>query len=952
MAIPSPDLQSVPLLRTKLYIPPPRHEQVLRPRLLERLDAGLEKKLTLLSAPAGFGKTTLVSEWIWSKQYGGHAAAGDRADHETLSSLAPYSHRRQVGLPTPHFAWLSLDESDNDPTRFLTYLIAALQAALQSIEPEIGKGALAALATPQPPPVEAVLTALINDIAARSAAHASSARIVLVLDDYHLIQDTRPESAAVHDALTFLLEHLPPPPSSGGLHLVITTREDPPLPLARLRARGQLTELRGADLRFTRSEAAEFLNQRMGLELGEHDVAALEARTEGWIAGLQLAALSLQGRENADGLIQSFTGSHRFVLDYLIEEVLAQQPESVQAFLLQTAVLDRLTGPLCEALTGQEESRQTLERLERANLFIVPLDDERRWYRYHRLFSDLLVQRLRQAQPEQVAALHSRASRWYERNGYLDEAIEHAMRAEQYERAAALIDQDADAIWMRAEHAKLGRWLNALPREVLGSKPHLCIYAAWMLFALGQRDPAKECLLSAEQALGLPGPTDTKLRGRLAAIRALMVSWWGDAPAIIGHARHALKDLPVRDPWRGPAAIALGDAYELQDELEAAYQARMEAAEACKAAGDSVFHLIAGFKVASTLQALGRLQESVEICQQQIEFAGEHGLAQSSLAGSLWAQWSAVLAEWNDLDGALERARKGVALTENGDLALRGFAKLCLVSAFSARGELSAAGEILEELETLAREHDLPLYTTHPAAIWRVILWLMQGDVAAAARWAAERGLDAEAEPPLKPEDEYALLARILYAQERLDPAARLLQHLLEAAEAGERLSSLIGVLALQAQVFQAQGKPAQAMAALERALALAEPAGFVRIFVGEGPPMARLLYDALGRGILPDYVGKLLAAFPDLEAQPVGKPQIPKSEISKSQILEPMSERETEVLQLIAEGLTNPEIGDRLYISLNTVKVHTRNIYGKLDAHSRTQAVARARTLGILPSS
>jgi len=561
------------LLTTKLHIPPAWPDLISRPRLIEQLNAGLHRKLTLVSAPAGFGKTTLLSEWV-------HAGVGSR--EYGVGSKEHTSERP----PTPFFAWVSLDESDNDPTRFLAYFIAALQ----TIETNIGRGVLSSLQSPQPPPTKAILTTLINEIA------AIPDRIVLVLDDYHLI-----EAQSIHDALTFLLEHLPPQ-----MHLVIAAREDPPLPLARLRARSQLIELRATDLRFSSSEAAEFLNRMMSLDLSAEDIAALERRTEGWIAGLQLAAISMQGHKDVSGFVQSFTGSHRFVLDYLMEEVLEQQSESVQTFLLQTAVLDRLTGSLCDAVrfgvaetprfgsakspTGQGNGQATLETLERANLFIVPLDEERRWYRYHHLFADLLRQRLHSIQSEQVPTLHLRASEWYEQNGFTDGAIEHALLAEDFERAVHLIEEHVDAIWACGEHAKLRRWLDWLPVEVVYSKPHLCVFHAWLLFTGGQQDAAERCLQAVDRALAPsnycttetspieedqpPGSDRMKLRGRVAAIRAFVASYRSDAPEIIRHARQALGYLPEQDlTWRSTAAVALGDAYSFVGDLAAYHEA-------------------------------------------------------------------------------------------------------------------------------------------------------------------------------------------------------------------------------------------------------------------------------------------------------------------------------------------------------------------------------------------
>jgi LuxR family maltose regulon positive regulatory protein len=974
-----------PLVRTKLHIPSPRPKRVARARLVERLNAGVHGKLTLISAPAGFGKTTLVSEWI-------HSGVGNM---EYGVRNTPYSDRQQVGLPTPLFAWLSLSEGDNDLTRFLIYFIAALQTALQTPvlstdapadlegtearqEParSIGKGALAVLASsgPQSPqlPTETILSALINEIAALSD------QVFLVLDDYHLI-----EAQPIHDALTFLLRHLPPAAwPSGGLHLVIVTREDPPLPLARLRARGQLAELRAADLRFTPSEAAEFLNRVMGLDLSEEDITALEARTEGWIAGLQLAALSMQkrlghGMSAVTSFIQSFTGSHHFVLDYLVEEVLDQQSKEVQTFLLQTAILDQLTGSLCDALRfgvtkSQRDAKQpsgaaTLRMLQQANLFIVPLDEERRWYRYHHLFADLLRQRLCQAEPELVPTLHVRASEWYEQNGFAVQAIEHALYAEDLHRAAHLIDERADAIWQHGEHANLRRWLDELPAELVFSNPQLCILHAWNLLASGQLDAAERSLHAAEKTLDtgadrdtegspterdqLPGTDRTKLRGRAAALQAIFAAYRGDIPGIIRYSRQALEHLPEQDlTWRSTATLGLGDAYSLKGEFEAAYRARLESYELSKAAGNFYHFLIASLKLAVTLRVRGQLQRIARICRQQAQLANESGWAHTAVVGWLLAIWGEVLAELNDLDGAIHQARKGAQLTERGgDVMMLCWSHLCLMRVLLSRGELAAAQEIIQKLERIDRESDLPPLVASPIAAWQARLWLAEDKLEAASQWVEDRGLVPDGEPTLLHEMEYIVYARILVAQRRLEEATRMLQRLLKVTEAGGRTFRAIEILMLQALAFQAGGDTAQAMAALQRSLTLAEPGGFIRIFVDEGPPMAHLLYKAATRGVSPDYARRLLTAFPVAEP---GRPDPSKSQASKSELIEPLSERELEVLVLIAEGLTNPEIASRLYISLNTVKVHARNIYGKLGARNRTQAVARARALGVLPST
>jgi LuxR family maltose regulon positive regulatory protein len=732
-----------------------------------------------------------------------------------------------------------------------------------------------------------------------------------------------------------------------------------------LRARGQLIELRAADLRFTSSEAAEFLNQVMGLNLSAEDIAALETRTEGWIAGLQLAAISLQGKEDTTKLIKSFSGSHRLVLDYLIEEVLDQQPESVQNFLLKTAILDRMTGSLCDALTGQEDGQATLEILERANLFIVPLDEERRWYRYHPLFADLLRQRLRQTQPEQVPTLHHRASDWYEQKGFVDEAIEHALRGEYFERAAYLIEDQFGDNYGRGDQALLRRWLAELPEELVFSKPRLCILHAWNLFTYGQLDATDRSLQAAEKMLDpntdqelvsspdkdqLSDTNRMKLVGRVAAIRSFLASYSGDIPGTIRYARQALEYLPEQElPWRSAALITLGDAYANQGQMVAAHKARSDALVTGKASGDTYILMIVNLRLAEILRQQGKLQQVIDICERQLKRADESGISESALVGWLLGIWGEVLAELNNLDRAIDQAKKGVKLTaRGGDVVHIGSSNLCLVRVLFSSGDITGAEDVIQSMENTAREYDMPLWTLLQLSAWQVRIWLAQGKLEVASQWVGERELDPDGEPTYLYEVEYIVFARILIAQGRLDEATTLLQRLLEAAEAGGRTTRAIEILLLQALVFQAGGDTTRAMTTLEKALTLAEPGGFIRIFVDEGLLMARLLYKALTRGIAPDYVRRLLAAFPITE--PEGT-EPPKSQAPDSVLIEPLSEREIEVLHLIAEGLTNPEIATRLFLSAHTVKVHTRNIYGKLDAHNRTEAVTRARSLGILSS-
>jgi len=926
------------LLTTKLYIPHTRPELVSRLRLTEMLNDGLHRKLTLVSAPAGFGKTTLISEWV-----------------------------QAVCKSDPHVAtaWLTLDDGDNDRVRFLTYFISTLDQAV-GIETSIGKGSLSMLQSLQPPPIETILTPLINEIA------SIPNKILLVLDDYHLIA-TQP----INKILSFLLENLPPQ-----MHLVIATREDLNLPLARLRARGQLTEIRAADLRFTSSEVTEFLNQIMGLSLSVENIAALERRTEGWIAGLQLAAISIRGHDNVTSRIKSFTGSHRFVLDYLIAEVLEQQSEKVQTFLLQTSILNRLTGPLCDAVcfgntettTGQENSQATLEILERANLFIIPLDDERRWFRYHHLFAELLHQRLRLVLPKQLPMLHQRASEWYQRNGFAEDAIEHLLRANLFNRAANLLEKHIDATWRRGEHNKLRRWLIELPADLIFSRPHLCIFRAWYLFASGQQKEAESYLQVSEFA---PKPitipvTETDpnnqaqesstnrliLRGRAAAIRAFMAGFMGDAPVIIQQARQALDYLPERDlTWRSTAAVALGDGYGIKGDMNAAYQARIEASKVCKDAGNIYFFMVANSKLAMTLREQGRLEETIKITRQQVQIANENGLSQSGVIGGIMAIWGEVLAELNDLEGAIHLAKNGTELTlPGGPLAALGWSHLCLLRVLFSCRDLQGMENLIQQVERIDRESNLPPWILKQVKAWETRLWLAYGNLEVASQWVVESGVTTDGKSSDQiPEinfftlAEYIVLTRTLIAQERPDDAIRLLQKLFEKAETGGRTSRAIEILLLQALAFQAEGDKIRALNALERALNLAEPRGFYRIFVDEGPSMAPLLYEALERDIAIDYVKRLLQAFPIDESEQIDSTETQNAE---SGYIEPLSDREIEVLQLIAEGMSNAKIASRLVLSLGTVKTHARNIYGKLGVHNRTEAVARARVLGILPST
>lgn len=896
----------IPILTTKLFIPPPRPKAVNRPRLIERLNEGLPHScgVTLISAPAGFGKTTLVSEW----------AAG------------PTACRRST-------AWLSLDERDNDPRCFLTYLIAALQ----QIVPNFGAGLLGLLQSPQPPATESVLTALLNEITAVPDA------FTLVLDDYHII-----EAKPVDAVLAFLLENLPPQ-----LRLVIVTREEPRLPLARLRVRGQLTEVRAADLRFTPSEAAGFLNRMMGLNLAAEDIALLSARTEGWIAGLQLAALALQGlassqeHQDASGFIQSFTGSHRFVMDYLIEEVLQQQPESIQTFLLRTAILTRMCGSLCDAVcsAGTEGNSQkvaaagqeTLEYLERANLFIVPLDNERRWYRYHHLFADLLRQRLGQsvaasggAAGSGAAELHIRASIWYEDNGLDLEALHHAAAAKDVERAARLVEGKGMPLHFRGAVTPVLNWLESLPRPVLDAKPALWVTYASALSMTGQTAGVEVKLQAAEAALqGCELDSQTRnLIGHIAAIRALLAATQHQVEAIITQSQRALEYLrPDNLPVRTATMWKMGLAYQLQGDRAAAGRAYTEAIAISRASGNAIINLTATIGLANVRESENQLFQAAADYQYVLELIGET-LQPAACEAHLGL--ARILYQWNDLDAAERHARQSLQLARqlgNTDRVVAG--EVLLARLKLARGDAPGAAAVLADAGQVARRHNFVLLVPEVAAA-QVVASLRQGNLVAAAHLAQADDL------PLSQ-------ARIRLARGEAGEALTALEPLCRRAEAKDWKDERLKVMVLQAVALRAHGEKDKAVQRLDDALALAEPGKLIRVFLDEGAPLEELLAEAAALRIRPDYLDRLRAGF---------EAETRKNETKSAPapaLIEPLSQRELEVLRLIARGFSNQEISEGLFLALDTVKGHNRRIFEKLQVQRRTEAVARARELGLL---
>ena len=870
------------LLQTKLHVPRLRPFLVPRPHLIKALNQGLAGKLTLISAPAGFGKTTLVSSWIDTLQ----------TENATLPPLST------------QIAWLSLDKNDHVPARFLSYIIAALQR----VDPHIGVSARSMLQA-SPLPVPTLLTALLNDIAARPDL------LVLVLDDYHVI-DAQP----IDEVLAFLLDHMPPQ-----LHLMITTREDPDLPLARLRVRGQLTAVRASDLRFDLAEAAVFLRQTMGLDLSEDNIAALEARTEGWVAGLQLASISLQGRQHdAADFIDAFTGSHRFVLDYLVEEVLHRQSESVQRFLLQTSILDRLCGPLCDAVCLSTDGQATLEALDRANLFLIPLDNERRWYRYHHLFVEFLRQRLQQQYPNNIAEHEIRASEWYEDNGYEIEAFQHAVAANDVQRAERLVEGGGTPMHFRGAGAYVLNWLASLSKTELDAMPSLWVMYASTLLFVGQHLAVEQKLQAAEAALQDSGSDDkTKdLVGRIASLRATMAVIQNDVETIIAESLRAQKYLhPDNLIYRISATWALGVAYQFQGNRAAASRAFTKT---ISIGGDSIYVIAATINLGNIQESDNQLTLAAKTYENSLHLAGD---PPQPIACEGFLGLARIHYEWNELDAAEQYGQQCFQMTQQMDN-VDSFVSygIFLSRLMLARGDVPGAVTVLDEVEEFVHHNNFE-FRMPSVADAQVLALLREGSVEKAAQLARMHDLPFSQ-------------ARVHLAEGDSASALAILERLCQQAK--DQPDERLKVAVLQAIAYQANGELDKALHALRDALMLAEPDGFMRIFLDEGAVMAQLLSDAMAQGMVPGYVSKLLAVF-EAEKQ---EPDLPLPQA----LIDPLSERELEVLALVAAGLKNKEIAEQLFISLNTVLYHIKNIYDKLGVRKRTLAIIKARELDLLP--
>jgi LuxR family maltose regulon positive regulatory protein len=909
-------VKSTPVLVSKLQVLPIHPSVISRQRLVERLDESINCKLTLVAAQAGFGKTTLLSDWI-----------------------------NQRNVPA---SWFSVESSDSDPLQFLTYMIAALQ----NIDKNIGLTALDLIKSPQLPPLPSILTALINSMT------NVSEDFILVLDDYHLA-----DAIPINTIMTFLLEHLPP-----RMHIILSTRSDPPLPLSRLRSQNQMLEIRATDLSFTREETVQFIRKNLSVDLSLADIELLEIKTEGWITGLQLAVLSMQGRRDAAQFVKDFKGDNRYIADYLMEEVLIGQPEHIQNFFLYTSILDRLYGPLCDAVIGQKDSYQILIELEKANLFIYALDNEQKWFRYHRLFSDLLLQRLRHTQPDRVNELHVRASEWLFRNSFKEEAVSHALAAQDFDRASNLIEDFAEAIWERGQQAKLLRWFSSLPLGMVSTKPMLSILQARAQVMSGELQSAELTLQRAEQSLEnlcgdrvemMPDGTSfhrelnrDELCGKIATIRAILAMYQGDVDRATEQAREALDLLSLEEMmWRGVAASMLGMAHGWAGtgDLVKAKQGFSEARDISEAAGNASFFLFASMGLAAVEIFQGRMKEALKLFRKLQKFVEERGMIETGNASSIRSSIGSILFEMNKREEGRRLVEESIVLAEKAyDWVVLAANRLNLVRILFSQGENQEAQKLIATIEKDTIDFEIPPWMRHRISSWKVRIFLAIKNKEGAERWVEESGLDLQAKITHRREAEYMAFARVLREQNRLDKADHLLERLISNAEAGNRILVVMESLLIRALVLYDQGDINEALEFISQVLALAEPGGFVRIFIDEGPSLKDCLVkicDDLEKDRKParmrfssSYVKKLLVAF---EAEK--SPQRVKFRE------ESLSERETEVLQLITAGFSNQEIADKLFISLNTVRTHTKNINAKLGVHSRTQAIARAKELDLL---
>ena len=925
---------SMPLLQTKLFAPLSHSNLVRRPRLIEKLNGGSTRRLTLISAPAGFGKTTLVSDWLAQGQQG----AG----------------------------WLALDEDDNDIVRFLAYVVAALRNVGDQ---GAGEGTLALLQSPQLVPLRSILGTLAQELSSRNV------RRVLVLDDYHVIT-----AGAIHEAVAFLLEHVPE------VHWTIITRADPPLPLARLRARRQLLEIRAADLRFTLDETTELLGRVMQLALSVDSIQELDRRTEGWVTGLHLAGLALQGSRDRAAFVHEFSGSHRYVVDYLVDEVLNRLPQNVQAFLLETSILDRFCAGLCAAVvdggagagSGAPEgsgistavAQEMLETIENANLFLIALDDVRCWYRYHHLFGDLLRQRLRHQREPNEAVLHQRVAHWFAGQGLVEEAVRHAVAAEDFVFAADLLEQRSEALWTQGGFAVLQHWLSVLPDAVKQDRPRLLLAHAWAEFltdsSLALVDARLQDAELAIQRVERDRPSSVEniaeLKGVVAAIRAAQQSKEEAAAPTIAYSHRALALLPRHsERWRSVALLCLGFAYEMDGAVPPAIVTLEEAIQLCRRIGNDYSATVGSMALARTQMAHGQLRAAEAIYSSTLMQAQQRGMGKLPITAQAHVNLGRIYYEWNRLEAAAEQLWRGVErMHGQGGSWLQFEVFLLLARLEQARGRPADALALLQRAEQAASA--IPFGWTRAAtaaALVRACLAL--GATEGASAWLAEVRPAVGDHLNRVREAEHLIAVRVLLALGRTDEAFTLAAYAAETAEEAERWKTVVEAKILAARTLAAQGKAVEACKWLESALLLAAPEGYVRTFVDEGQPIYELLMHSRGRNagvLLQEYCAQLVAAFGAdgaefaqqmLQQAPATKASLARRPAQVTGFVEPLSAREVELLQLVGAGYSNQEIADQLVITVGTVKSHLNHIFAKLGVEGRVRAVNRARELALI---
>jgi LuxR family maltose regulon positive regulatory protein len=892
------------LLKTKLHIPTSRAEVVTRPDLQTRLENVALPNFTLVSAPAGFGKTTLLSTWSESTS-------------------------RPV-------AWVSLDESDNDPVQFLTYF----SAALMTVHPEVGDDALSALNAPQPPAIDILLTLIINDIAEYDNT------LTLVLDDYHLIT-----SEAVHDAVNQAIEHLP-----ANMQLVIATRLDPPFPLGRLRAGGRMTELRARDLRFSMEETCTFLRDMMGLELTKTELERLDARTEGWVAGVQMAALSMQGKRDFSAFLDGFEGSNRYILDYLVEEVLEQQPHELQQFLMRSSILRKMNGELCDWLTGDKQGRATLHRLEDANLFLIPLDDEREWYRYHHLFSGLLSHRLSKEAPELVKDGHIRASSWNETHGFLLEAMHHAQASGEVQLIIALLEANALDLIYRGANQTLSRWLGELPRDEVASRPQLSLAQAWAAVFNGDMNATERFLNQAQSALiqeNQPGRlARSEMEGQIQSIQAYLAWFQADISSAKEHSEKALQLLPQKESFtRAWAMQVYGAMLRSTGQLEESFAPLVEAVQMSRRLGSTHLMLDAVWELTVLEQLQGKLHSVNERCEETFaQLQGDDRAAQRRLPALSYihGRKAMTLLEWNQLPAALEHARRGADLAKRwGMVDAVVQCDSILARVLRAQGDFEASLEILAHAKQASSS--ISAWYVQMLEAHEAITYLATGSLPAVKRWIDHCGIGVRDEVQFPRDFEYRVLANLLLGCATLEGIApskglvTLLENLETMYGNCGAVTPLIETLIMKAIGLDLQGEHEQGTQTMDRALNLGQQEGFIGTFLIFSSHLRRMLARQPESGVPSPYRSTILAAI-----NPTAVKLQPGSG-SPSVLIEPLSDRELDVLRYLNSSLTSSEIADELYIAVSTVRSHIKSIYQKLGVHRRMEAVEQARELGLL---